>query len=221
MLAIAFVQMPLRYYYGQAIDSNLSQDTIVSLFLLVGIPMVLINGLVQEGAKMIPMVFWWWRGGKKLDPKMGLIIGALAGAGFGIFEAVWVHNQIFMAGWTWDVVNYNAWQGLLPFWDQFWWIALHIAVSALAGYGLAKGKGWQFYLLASVLHSLVSYLNILYNKEMLTWDQVEIIMAALTALIMLAALWLRWRKDREEPQIELAEPVEPTGPAEPDKPTLE
>jgi RsiW-degrading membrane proteinase PrsW (M82 family) len=217
MLAIAFVQIPLRYYYGQAIESTLSQDTILNLLLLVGIPMVLINGLVQEGAKMIPMVFWWRRNGKKLDPKMGLIIGALAGAGFGVFEAVWLHNQLFMAGWTWDAVNYNAWQGLLPFWDQFWWIALHIAVSALVGYGLAKGKGWQFYLLASVLHGLVSYLNILYNKGMLTYDQVEIIMAAVAALVMLAALWLRWQKEKEEPQIGLTEPavpIEPAGPAE-------
>jgi RsiW-degrading membrane proteinase PrsW (M82 family) len=217
MLAITFVQIPLRYYYGQAIDSNLSQDTIANLLLLVGIPMVLISGLVQEGAKMIPMVFWWWRSGKKLDPKMGLIIGALAGAGFGVFEAVWLHNQLFMSGWTWEAVNYGAVQALLPFWERFWTIALHIAVSALAGYGLAKGKGWQFFLLASILNTMVNYIVFPYSKGMLTSNQAEIIMAAVAALVMLAALWLRWRKDKEEPQIvpvEPIEPVEPAGPAE-------
>jgi RsiW-degrading membrane proteinase PrsW (M82 family) len=211
MLAITFVQIPLRYYYGQLINSNLSQDTIVNMLLLVGIPLVLINGLVQEGAKMIPMVFWWWRSDKKIDPKMGLIIGAIAGAGYGIFAAVSVHNQVFMSGWTWGAISSNAWDGLLPFWDQFWMIALHIGVSALAGYGLAKGKGWQFYLLASVLHSLVSYLSILYNKGTLTYNQEEIFLAAIAALVMLAVLWLRWRKDREEPKIEPTMPDIPIG----------
>jgi RsiW-degrading membrane proteinase PrsW (M82 family) len=218
MLAITFVQIPLQYYSGTALEHFWSQDTLLNWLLLAGLPMVLISGLVQEGAKMIPMVFWWWRSGKKLDPKMGLIIGALAGAGFGIFEAVQVHNQVFMSGWTWEAVNYDAVQALLPFWERFWTIALHIAVSALAGYGLAKGKGWQFYLLAAALHSLVNYIILPYRKGMLTTNQVEIYLAAAAALIMLAVLWLRWRKDKEEPKVE---PAEPAGPAEPDKPTLE
>jgi RsiW-degrading membrane proteinase PrsW (M82 family) len=214
MLAITFMQIPLQHYSGTALEHFWSQDTLVDWLLLAGLPMVLISGLVQEGAKMIPMVFWWWRSGKKLDPKMGLIIGALAGAGFGVFEAVWLHNQLFMSGWTWEAVNYDAVQALLPFWERFWTIALHIGVSALAGYGIAKGKAWQFYILAAVLHSLVNYIILPYNKGMLTSNQAEIITAAVAALVMLAALWLRWRKEREEPQIELAEPIEPARPTE-------
>ncbi len=202
VLASTFVQLPLQQYTGEAIESAWSMETIIDWLLLAGIPSILISGLVQEGAKMIPVVFWWWRSGKKLDPKMGLIIGAAAGAGFGVFEAIWVHNQIFMSGWTWAAVTDNAVQGLLPFWDRFWAVAMHIAVSAIAGYGLAKGKGWQFFLLAAVLHSLVGYIILLFRKGMLTSNQVEIILAAASALIMLAALWLRWRKDKGETKIE-------------------
>jgi len=208
VLAGTFVQTPLIYYYGKAMDHFWSQNTIFNWLLLSYIPVVLIMGLVQEGAKMVPIAFWWWRSGKAIDPKMGLAIGALAGAGFGIFEAVYAHNQVFMAGWTWDAISYDAWQGILPFWDQLWWVAGHIAISAIAGYGLAKGKGWQCYLLASALHSILLYLKVLYAKGTLDGTQVEILLAGGAALITLVVLWLRWRKDKEE----LA-PVVPENPA--------
>ncbi len=81
VLASTFVQLPLQQYTGEAIESAWSMETIIDWLLLAAIPSILISGLVQEGAKMIPVVFWWWRSGKKLDPKMGLIIGAAAGAG--------------------------------------------------------------------------------------------------------------------------------------------
>ncbi|OGO17587.1 MAG: hypothetical protein A2Z15_08600 [Chloroflexi bacterium RBG_16_50_11] len=215
VLATTFVQIPLQQYTGEAIESAWSMDTIVDWLLLAAVPSILISGLVQEGAKMIPMVFWWQRSGRKLNPKTGLIIGAMAGAGFGVFEAIWVHNQIFMSGWTWQAINYSGIEALIPFWDRFWAVAMHIAVSAIAGYGLAKGKGWQFYLLAAVLHSLVSYFILPFRKGLLTSTQIEIIMAAAAALIMLAALWLRWRKDKET----AAEPTEAVEPGGTDVPT--
>jgi RsiW-degrading membrane proteinase PrsW (M82 family) len=198
LLAITFVQIPLQYYLGEALQHFWSQATLMQWLLLAGIPTILLSGLVQEGAKMVPIVFWWWRSGKNIDPKMGMAIGALAGAGFAIFEATWAHSQVFMSGWTWAAVNYDAVQALLPFWDRFWAVALHIAASTLAGYGLAKGKGWQFYLIASVLHGAVNYIVLPYRKGMLTFNQVEIYLAAAAALVMLAVLWLRWRKDKKE-----------------------
>jgi RsiW-degrading membrane proteinase PrsW (M82 family) len=218
VLAMTFVQIPLQYYYGEAIISSLSQRTIADLLLLIGIPTVLITGLVQEGAKMIPMVFWWQRSGRQIEPKEGLIIGAMAGVGFGIFEAVWMHNQAFMAGWTWDYVSFGGFEALIPFWERFWTIAIHIALSAIAGYGLAKGKGFPFYLLAAFLHGAVNYMTILYSKGVFTTNQLEIVIAAMAALMMLAALWLRWRKDGAEPSapVETIEPVAPDMPTKPD-----
>ena len=210
LLAVTFVQIPLQNWAGQALVHFWSQETLINWLLLAGIPGVLLSGLVQEGAKMVPMVFWWWRRGRNISPKLGLAIGAIAGAGFGIFEAVWAHNQVLMSGWTWQAVQTDGLMALIPFWDRFWAVAFHIAVSALAGWGLARGWGWQFYLLASGLHGLLNYIVVPYRKGMLTFNQVEIYLAAAAALVVLAALWLRWRKREEEPA-EPDGPVEPTG----------
>jgi RsiW-degrading membrane proteinase PrsW (M82 family) len=214
LLAISFVQIPLQYYTGKAITSAWSTNTISDWLLLVGIPQILISGLVQEGAKMVPIVFWWLQSGRKITPKEGLIIGAMAGAGFGIFEAVWIHNQVFMYGWTWDAISRDWITALMPFWERLWTVALHIGISALAGYGLAKGKGWQFYLLASILHGVANYLILPLQKGMMTSNQTEICLAVIAGAIMLAALWLRWRKEKEIP----ATPMEAIEPPKPDIP---
>ncbi len=92
-----------------------------------------------------------------MKPRLGLAIGALAGAGFGIFEAVWVLNTVFASGWSWTVVETHGLLALFPFWERFFTVAFHIAASALAGYGLARGWAWQFYLIASFCHALVNY----------------------------------------------------------------
>lgn len=207
LLAVTFVQIPLAYYAGRALQHFWSSDTLTTWLYLSKIPSLLITGLVQEGAKMVPIVVWWWRSGKRIDPKMGLAIGALAGAGFEIYEAFWAHTQVFMSGWTWNEVSLSGFQALLPFWDRFWAVAMNIAISALVGYGLAKGRGWQFYLIASGLHAAVNYLVIFYQRGMLTFTQVEIFLAAAAALIMLAVIWLRWRDEWEK------EEIEPTAPA--------
>jgi RsiW-degrading membrane proteinase PrsW (M82 family) len=208
LLAIVFVQIPLQYYIGQALGHFWNTSTLNDWLLLAYIPTILVTGLVQEGAKMVPMVFWWWRSGRNIDPRLGLAIGALAGAGFGIFESAWAHSQVFLSGWTWQAINTDGLVvAMLPFWDRFWAVAMHIAVSAIVGYGLAKGKGWQFYLIAAGLHSLVNYIVLPYSKGMLTYNQVEVYIAAVAALVTLWALWLRWRKKKEEEQLQPDKPV--------------
>ena len=72
----------------------------MSILLLSAIPSVLISGLVQEGAKIVPVAIYWWRNNFVIDYRLGLTIGAIAGAGFGIFEAQWIHNMTFGAGWS-------------------------------------------------------------------------------------------------------------------------
>jgi RsiW-degrading membrane proteinase PrsW (M82 family) len=174
----------------------------------------LLSGLVQEGAKMVPMVFWWWRSGRSIDPRLGLAIGAVAGAGFGIFEAFWVHGVVLGSGWTIDVVSQYGFQGISPFWERFMTVAFHIAASSLAGYGLAKGLGWQFYLIAAGIHSLLNYGVLPYSKGYFNVNQVEIYVTVMALLVTLVVMWLRWRKGEEaEPP---AEPVKPSGPVETD-----
>jgi RsiW-degrading membrane proteinase PrsW (M82 family) len=190
LVAVSFAQISLQTWYG-----NLwSQEVVARWVLLLVIPSVLISGLVQEGAKIVPAVVYWGRRGRNIDPKLGLVIGAVAGAGFGIFEAQHIHNLIFASGWTWATVQTYGFVAILPFWERFFVVAAHIAFSALAGYGLAKGWGWQFYLIASALHALLNYGAVLYQTGHLSSLSTGIYIAAIAVAVTAWALWLRWRK---------------------------
>jgi hypothetical protein len=124
------------------------------------------------------------------------VAGAVSGAGFGVFEAIWVHNQIFALGVTWSSLG-NSWLGL---WERFCSVAFHITVSAMAGYGLAKGKSWQFYLIAAFLHGLMNYSIIFIEDNLLTTVQDEIVTATFAFALAVIVLWLRWHKTKEIPE---------------------
>jgi len=192
-IGIAFIQVPLQRWTGQALNYFWDVRTLTQWLFLTGIPQILLSGLVQEGSKLVPVVFYWWRNNWKFTPQFGLIAGAVSGAGFGIFEAVWVHNTIFATGWNWMYVEAGGFVALLGFWERFFCVGFHISASALAGYGLAKGLGWQFYLIASVLHAATNYSIVLLQKGLLTSVQTEFYIAGLALAITAVALWLRWR----------------------------
>jgi len=194
LAVVCFIQIPLQTWTGQALNHFWSQEVLTRWILLAAIPQILLSGLVQEGAKLVPVVVYWQRSGKNIDPKLGLAIGAMAGAGFGIFEAQWALNAIFASGVTWEAVQSGGFMALLGFWERFFVVAAHIAFSALAGYGLAKGWGWQFYLIASVLHGLLNYSIVLLQAGLFTVLHAEIYIAVIAVLVTAWALWLRWRK---------------------------
>jgi len=192
--AVSFIQIPLQYWTGQALNYFWSQEILMRWLLLAAIPGILYSGLVQEGSKLVPVVVYWWRSGKNIAPKLGLAIGAVAVLGVGVFEAVWAHNNIFASGWTWELVQTEGLIMLAGFWERFFAVALHIGMSALAGYGLAKGWGWQFYLLASFLHAVNNYCVVLFQSGLFTVIHVEIYAAVVALRGTGGALWLRWRK---------------------------
>ncbi|MDD5037738.1 MAG: hypothetical protein PHN78_00225 [Dehalococcoidales bacterium] len=196
--AIAFIQIPLQNWTGQALSHFWGQFILLRWLLLAGIPSILLSGLVQEGAKLVPVVFYWWRNHLNFTSTFGLIAGAVSGAGFGVFEAVWVHNTIFASGWTWSTVETSGFLALLGFVERFFAVGFHIGVSALAGYGLAKRLGWQFYLIASFLHGATNYAVLLLQKGLLTTIQVEIYIAVLALGVTAVTLWLRWHKTNTE-----------------------
>ena len=198
LAAASFVQIPLQILAGRALGHFWSQEVLISWLLLAGIPQILLSGLVQEGSKLVPVVVYWWRKGRNIDPKLGLAIGAVAGAGFGTFEAVWAHNLIFASGWSWEAVQTGGIVALAGFWERFFTVAFHTAVSALAGYGLAKGWGWQFYVLASFLHGFLNYSVVLLQSGLFTVIHVEIYAAVIAVVLTGVALWLRWRKSIPE-----------------------
>jgi RsiW-degrading membrane proteinase PrsW (M82 family) len=204
--AVAFIQQPIQIWLGDTISGAFAQETLVAWLLLVGIPQILVSGLVQEGAKMAPVAVYWWRSGKNITPRLGLAIGALAGAGYGIFEAVWAHNQMFAAGWTTQAIQMDGFLAIAGFWERFFAVGFHIAVSALVGYGLAKGKGWQFYLIAVGLHALFNYGVVVRQYFYLRYGfdtlvHVELFIAVLAVVVAVWALLLRWGRT-EEPEME-------------------
>ena len=101
--AIAFVQIPLQNWYVDVIKHFWGSQDITNWYLLIAFPLVLISGIVQEATKLAPVLFCWWRSKKSFTPRFGLMLGAVSGAGFGVFEAIWVHNQIFAQGVSWSV----------------------------------------------------------------------------------------------------------------------
>lgn len=194
LAAVSFIQIPLQVLAGRAMGNFWSEEVIMSRLLLFGVPQILLSGLVQEGAKLVPIVLYWRREGKNIDPKLGLVVGAVAGAGFGVFEAQWVHNIVFASGWSWEAVQTGGLMALAPFGERFFVVAAHTAFSALAGYGLFKGKGWQFYLIASGLHALLNYSAALLRAGTLTIMQLEIYVAVVAMSVTAWALWLLRRK---------------------------
>lgn len=188
LAAVSFIQIPLQLIIGQTIG----QQAMKNFPLLAAIPGILISGLVQEAAKLLPVGFYWWRHKKNTSPLFGLLIGAAAGAGFGIFEAQWVHNTVFASGWEWSLVQTQGTLALAPFAERFSTVAFHIGASALAGWGLAKGWGWQFYLLAALLHGIANYGAVLYQTQTWGLSAVEIYVAVIAMVTTFLALWLRW-----------------------------
>lgn len=63
---------------------------------------------------------------------------------------------------------------------------------ALTGWGLAKGWGWQAYLMASFIHGLSNYSAILLQTGRLTIVQTETLIAVIAVILFGAAMWLRW-----------------------------
>ena len=204
VVAVAFIQLPLQIWVGQVLGYFWSEGDLIAWLALAGIPQVLVSGLVQEGAKMVPMVFWWWRQDRNISPKLGLVIGAAAGAGLGVFEAVRGHCRIFAAGWTPLALQTDGFLAIAGFWERFFVVGFHIAVSALAGYGLAKGKGWQFFLIAAGLHSVLNYVAVLMQSGIFSSiAQVEAYVAALAVLLSGVVILLRWQRQEETDEDEV------------------
>jgi len=131
-----------------------------------------------------------------------LLTGAAVGAGFGIFEAAWLLNQIFSTGFSWSMVQMQGWQALLSFWERLFIVGFHTSTTALAAYWFNKGKGGRAYLLIALFHSVMNYGAILSAAGVFTTVQTEIYVTVLCAIVIGAALWLRWHKRPAEPTLE-------------------
>jgi hypothetical protein len=195
-IAIAITVFPLRLGISWVYGSLWSQETLTQWALLASLPSMYLFGLVREGFKLVPVVVYWWREGRDIEPKLGLAAGAVSGAGFGIFEAQWTLSYIFSSGWSWEKVQIEGLVALAGFWETFFVIGVHVASCALAGWGLARGWGWKFYLLAALVYLFPSYTYVFVNKELITAVQAEFFIAAWALLATGVVLWLRERKSK-------------------------
>jgi len=177
LLAIVIIQMPLQALVGQLLVMAFDQATIIKWLYFLGLPQILLSGFVQEAAKLLPILYIWQKSDRYLDPKVGLIIGAAAGLGFGVFEAMWAFNQAYAGGWTWAAVQAAGFQGFMPVWERIFAVGGHIAFSALAGYGLARERGWLYYLIAAGLHSAMNYTVVLLQAGLISLTTLEVLVA--------------------------------------------
>lgn len=178
MLATAFILGPLN---GLLSVEQYIKDGQTGRLLLGGLLLVIAGGAIQESAKLLPVWLIWKRSRKTLEPRMGLLLGAAAGIGFGLLEAQWVHNLLFATGWNWDVFPTEYLSALITFWERLAMIGLHAGLSALAGWGMAKGKCWQYFAAAAGLHALAGFLSYLLAGGVISVLLMEL---ALTVLVL-------------------------------------
>jgi RsiW-degrading membrane proteinase PrsW (M82 family) len=213
--AVSFIQLPLQVWTKDALVHWWNPQTLstAKFILLSYIPIVLIAGIVQEAAKIAPVFFFRQQSKNDFTPQFGLIAGAVAGAGFGIFEAIWKLNLILpairffnsystMLSSVGDKSSQIILFGFTPImgtFGSFYSVVFHIAASALVGYGLAKRRGWQFYLLAVFLNSFINYGAFLTYLPRITVIEGIIWGCVPLVLVTVFALWLRWHKPRVKP----------------------
>jgi RsiW-degrading membrane proteinase PrsW (M82 family) len=195
-IAIAVTAFPIRFGALWVYKSIWSQETLTQWALLASLPSMYLFGLVREGFKLLPVVVYWWRNGRDIEPKLGLTAGAVSGAGFGILEAQWTLNYVFATGWSWEYVQMKGITALGGFWETFFVIGVNVASCALAGWGLTRGRWWQFYLLAALVYLIPNYSYVLVSKGLITGVQAELLIAAWALIATGVVLWLRERKSK-------------------------
>lgn len=192
----AFLQIPLQYGVTKFFDIFLSHQNMQTYILIVGVPTMIVAAIVQIGARLLPVLIYWLANKRTMEPRTALYFGAFAGLGPAIIEAFQVHSQLFAYGWDVSLIQYNGLISLLPFIERFFIIGLHTCAIAIAAYGLAKGKWWQFVLIIVALDFVLNYITVLLGIQVLGAVYAEIIIFVLAALTVAAALWLRWSKTK-------------------------
>jgi RsiW-degrading membrane proteinase PrsW (M82 family) len=196
-IAIVITYFPIGFGISKLLSYFWNQQTVESWSWLLSIPSIFIFGLVWEGAKLLPVgVYWWWEN-RKIEPKLGLLVGAVAGAGFGILEAQWALNYFIRdSNWSWQLVQAEGFPAITGFWESFFVLGLNVASTALAGWGVAKGWGWKFYLLACFVYLVTNYNTVLVSRGLVSATQAQFLIAAWALIVVGVTLWLRERKSK-------------------------
>jgi hypothetical protein len=207
LLAVAVIQLPFESLLGHGAHATHHDEHNIMPLLLAALPLIVISALVQEGGKLVPAVTYWQLEKRNINPVLGMQIGAVAGAGFGILQAQWTHNAIFASGWTFEMVQIEGLYELFVFWESLFIVAMHVTTAALSGYGLAKGWGWQFYLLASLIHIGMYVICFLIHSHVIPHVMGELAMSIYIEAIMVTVIIIGERhvKHAEHDEVEQTE----------------
>jgi RsiW-degrading membrane proteinase PrsW (M82 family) len=196
-VAIVITSFPIGTGIIKLYSHFWSPETMQGWAWLLSIPSIFIFGLVWEGAKLLPVSIYWWCKNRELEPKLGLLIGAVAGAGFGVLQSQWTLNFfIHGSNWSWLLVQSEGFAAITAFWESFFVLGLNVASTALAGWGLAKGWGWKFYLLAGFVYLVANYNIVLVSYELVSEIQAQFLIATWALIVVGATLWLREKKTK-------------------------
>ena len=194
-IAIVITYFPIGYVVTRLYSHFWSQETIMIWSWLLSLPSIIVFGLVWEGAKLLPVSIYWWRKNRDIEPTLGLLVGAVAGAGFGLLITQWSANYFILnSRWSWELVQVQGFPAIAGFWEGFFILGINVASTALAGWGLAKGWGWKFYLLAVLVYLVTNYNTVLVNLGLISATQAQLIIAAWALIVVGVTLWLRERK---------------------------
>jgi RsiW-degrading membrane proteinase PrsW (M82 family) len=196
-VAIDITSFPIGYGLSTLLRSLMSQETIQSWSWLLSIPSIFIFGLVWEGAKLLPVAVYWWWADKEVEPKLGLLVGVVAGAGFGWLLSQWTFNYFIASNnWTWQLLQVEGFPAISAFFEGFFTLGLNVASTALAGWGLAKGWGWKFYLVACSVFLVANYTTVLVGLELISALQAQFFIATWALIVAAVSLWLLEKKTK-------------------------
>jgi hypothetical protein len=196
-LVIAFIQFPVQALLGQALINFLGgffQPIAVNL--ITGFVIAIISALIIQGILLVPVLYYKLNKAGEFTPRFGLMVGALAGAVLGMIQAYMLFGKLVEIG-IGSVLAANP-LTYLAFFERFLGVALFAGTTALVGYGLAKGKGWQAYLIMSAVHFVYTYCSLLLAAKVLNLPATEVILSLLSLAAIGLALWLYWKKTKKD-----------------------
>lgn len=195
--SIALVQVPIQLALNAFWIAAIGVPAIQANLILVGLPSVFVSGLVQETAKLLVAML-----GLRLlhEPRgrlAGLALGAAAGAGYGGFEAFWVFNTVFAAGFGWATIQLAGPAALLAFYERLVTVPFHVGAAALSTYGYSTGRTWQYLLAAILLHTLANWSALFVQAKVVGALETEAWITVVSVVAIGAALWMRYRRGDE------------------------
>ena len=191
---ISFVQIPLQILSSKAYVGIFGPPEALWQKLIIGIPSMVIAGVVQEVAKYVPLAICFLLIKNQLDKKYWVAAGAIVGSGFGVFEALWINDTILAAGWTFKLAMDAGIGAFAGFWERFFSVGFHAATTALVGFGLAKGKWIKYLILASIIHGVLDYVVFFYGLKIISIIWIEIIIAIYTIILTVIVILLKTKR---------------------------